>query len=106
MNGAKPAKVVLIERSLNCFVCGLFGLLPVFGVPVAIRALNQAWLVNRDSSGMWNPARRYLVWGVVCALVGLLLLALLISGVALAVYFSDVSGNQSFLGHVKLFGIL
>ena len=38
-------KVEMIEHSLSCFQLGLFGLLPVIGIPMAVRALvcTTAW---------------------------------------------------------------
>ena len=88
MNPEKPAKVVMIERSLNCLACGLVGLIPVLGLPLAIRALQQSWRVKRDGAGMWNPAERYLQSGAMCARIGLGVSLILVGFVAVILAFN------------------
>jgi len=86
MNSATPAvKIEMIERSVRCFVLGLLGLLPVIGVPLAMMAESQYTRVRQIRDGHWNPAHHYLYWGVVCARLGLVLLALELTAAA-AVY--------------------
>jgi len=80
-----PTRVQTIERSLCCFVCGLFGLLPVIGLPFAVRAIADYYRVKRWQTPAWNPARSYLVWGVVCADAGLLLTLGLVLGIVCTV---------------------
>lgn len=63
-------KVDAIQCSLRCFVTGLFGLLPVLGIPFAVLALASYFKVRRGFRGQWNPAQRYLRWGVATALCG------------------------------------
>jgi hypothetical protein len=69
-------KIEMIERSLRCFVCGLLGLLPVIGIPIAVHALVQHMRVKRGQGAMWNPAYRYCFWGALCAEMGLALFVL------------------------------
>jgi len=64
-------KVEMIERSMSCFRWGLLGLLPVIGIPMAVRALLHYHRVKSGPAGVWNPARRYLRWGGICARLGL-----------------------------------
>lgn len=63
-------KVDAIQCSLRCFVTGLFGLLPVLGLPFAIVALANYFKLRRGCRGQWNPAQRYVKWGVATALCG------------------------------------
>jgi hypothetical protein len=63
-------KVDAIQCSLRCFTVGLFGLLPLLGIPFAIVALANYFKVRRGFAGQWNPAQRYLRWGITCALGG------------------------------------
>lgn len=66
-------KVEAIERSLRCFTMGLIGLLPVLGVPFALLALDNYSRVKRNLGLEWNPAQRYLTWGLATAVSGLFL---------------------------------
>jgi hypothetical protein len=70
---ARPplTKIEMIERSMRCLVLGLFGLLPVVGIPMALLALRESRRVKFGQGAMWNPANRYRVWGCVCARLGL-----------------------------------
>jgi len=60
----------LIDRSLRCFVLGLWSLLPIIGLPIAVLALMQNWRLHRRARGMWNPAERFLWWSWICATLG------------------------------------
>jgi hypothetical protein len=64
-------KVEMIERSMSCFYWGLLGLLPLIGLPMAIRALLHYHRVKSSQAGVWNPAQRYLRWGGTCARLGI-----------------------------------
>lgn len=78
MNSAAPFdKIDVIQRSLRCFVCGLIALIPVVGMPFAVVAIGDFLRVNWDKGVIWNPAKRYLQTGLVCAVAGLLLETLL-----------------------------
>ena len=68
---APLTKVEMIERSMRCFQLGLLGLLPVIGIPMAVRALRLHYRVKHSQTGEWNPAQRYLRWGGICARLGL-----------------------------------
>jgi hypothetical protein len=70
---ARPplTKIEMIERSMRCFVLGLFGLLPVIGIPMALMALRESSRVKFGQGAMWNPANRYRVWGGFCAGIAL-----------------------------------
>lgn len=63
-------KIELIERSMRAFYFGLPGLLPVLGTPFAIIALVINARLKRRAGAQWNPAQRYLFWGMVCARIG------------------------------------
>lgn len=90
MNPNKPFKVVVIERSLRCFWCGILGLLPLIGLPFAIRSLQQGWRVKRDSAGMWNPAQRYVYWGLVAVRISLAVSLIIVGSITLIVFYSSI----------------
>ena len=63
-------RILAIERSLRCFTLGWCSLLPPFGVillPIALVTFQQ---VRIDMIGEWNPAGRYLNWGMILACIG------------------------------------
>jgi hypothetical protein len=77
-------KIEMIERSMKCFDLGLFGLLPVIGIPMAVMSLVHYRRVKLGRGAMWNPAERYLFWGSQCALVGLLPILIIVVFAAVA----------------------
>lgn len=90
MRSDKPIKIVIIERSLSCFRCGVVGLIPLIGLPLAIRSFQQGWRVKRDSAGIWNPAQRYLKWGLVTARIGLAVSLIIVMSIVLLVCYSSI----------------
>ena len=70
MNASADAKIKMLNSSLQCFVCGMLGLLPVIGLPFAIAALVLSGKVRAQQRKNWNAAKSYQVWGVICAAVG------------------------------------
>jgi len=78
-------KIEMIERSMRCFTLGLFGLIPVIGIPMAVLALVQYRRVRQGRGAMWNPANLYLFWGSQCATVALgltLIIAFVLGAIA------------------------
>ena len=74
MKSRKPAtRAHLIERSLRCFRCAMLGLIPVLGIPFAVRAWVEYARLRRPPAGLWNPAARYLGWSTALASAGILL---------------------------------
>jgi hypothetical protein len=65
-----PLRVEIIERSLRCFILGLFSLLPVIGLPLAAVVLVENWRIKSRAGAAWNPAGRYLHWACRCACWG------------------------------------
>jgi len=63
-------KIELIERSLRAFFFGVPGILPFVGTPFAIVAMMNNSRIKRRIGTQWNPAHRYLFWGMVCARIG------------------------------------
>ncbi len=87
MNARQPlTKIELIQGSIRCFVLGLIGLVPLFGIPAAIWAVCQYHRVKRRQGDQWNPAQRYLIWGQVCAFLGVTLLLLLVAFVVVPIF--------------------
>lgn len=69
-NAASSAKIRMLKSSLQCFVFGLLGLLPVIGLPFAIAALWISGQVRAREKLFWNAAKPYRTWGVACAALG------------------------------------
>ena len=72
MNAA-AAKIQMLKSSMQCFVFGLLGLLPVIGLPFALAALWISGRVRMKERQLWNAARPYRIWGVICAAAGTIL---------------------------------
>jgi ABC-type phosphate transport system permease subunit len=70
-------KVEIIQSSLRCFTHGLIGLLPGLGIPFAAVAIANFFRVKARVGAQWNPAQRYLVWGLATALAGTFLTVVL-----------------------------
>ena len=73
MNTDADAKIQMLKNSLRCFVYGLLGMLPVIGLPFALAALWISGRVRAKEKQLWNAARPYRIWGVVCAAFGTVL---------------------------------
>ena len=82
MSDIADAKIRMLDRSLQCFACGVLGWLPGIGLPFAVMALVISGQVSASEKQFWNAARPYRIWGVVCAALGtifwLLIAALLL----------------------------
>lgn len=63
-------KIELIERSLRVCFFGIPGIVPFLGTPFAIVAMVNNSRIKRRAGTQWNPAHRYLFWGMVCARIG------------------------------------
>ena len=63
-------RIEVIERSLRCFVCGCFGLIPVLGFPLAVLTAIHFQKARLAAAADWNPANAYLHWGMALAAVG------------------------------------
>ena len=72
MNDRDSDKIQMLKSSMRCFIYGLLGLLPVFGLPFALAALFISGRVRVKEKLFWNAARPYRLWGVVCAAIGLI----------------------------------
>ena len=70
MNTDASAKIKMLNSSMQCFVFGLLGLIPVIGLPFAIAALWISGRVRVKEKQMWNAARPYRIRGVFYAAVG------------------------------------
>ena len=70
MNADTSAKIKMLNSSMRCLVFGLLGLIPLIGLPFALSALWISGRVRVKEKQMWNAARSYRTWGVVCAAGG------------------------------------
>ena len=91
MNTEVESRIRMLQRSLQCFVCGLLGLLPVIGVPFAFAALVLSGQVRAAQQERWNAARPYWLCGLVSAIAGILFWSAVLS---LILYHRFRSGNQ------------
>ena len=86
-------KIQILEGSLRCYALGWLSLLPVFGVPLGIGAVAvfwRTWPISRDEQ---NPARRYLIGGLVLALGGLLVSGGLLLAMSLYLVSNYIGGE-------------
>ena len=75
MNTNASAKIQMLKSSMRCFVFGLLGLIPLIGLPFALAALWISGRVRVREKQFWNAARPYRIWGVICAAIGTILWA-------------------------------
>ena len=87
------AKIEQMERSLQCFVCGWLSLLPLLGLPFGIGAVALYTRVRLRAAGEPNPARRYLRWGLILGLLGVVISALLAFWINLRLYHAYLEGR-------------
>jgi hypothetical protein len=66
-------KVLAIRFALRCFTCGLLSLVPVIGIAFALLAVSFYTKASNHAPEDWHVARRYAVWGMMSAALGLLL---------------------------------
>lgn len=83
----------MAENSIRCFLCGLAGLIPLLGVPCCIIAIVFYARTRRLSQGEWNPARRYLLAGLIFALTGILLSLAANVPIQMALYHAFIEGK-------------
>ena len=99
MNADASAKIKMLNSSMRCFVFGLLGLIPLVGLPFALATLWISGCVRAKEKQLWNAARPYRIWGVVCAAAGTIfwgfILMLIIYS---AVSNSNGSGNHGYGG--------
>ncbi|HTL56668.1 MAG TPA: hypothetical protein VL361_13370 [Candidatus Limnocylindrales bacterium] len=74
-----------IRKSLTAFVCGIFGFLPIIGLIPALYTVSCWRSVSKHYGKQWNPARRYLLGGVLLATIGLLGSALILVAILFAI---------------------
>jgi len=91
MNAA-AAKIKMLNDSMQCFVFGLLGLLPVVGLPFALAALWIGGRVRVSEKQLWNAARPYRIVGIVCAAVGTIFWFFILS---LIIYSAASNSNGS-----------
>ena len=73
MNANTEANIQMLRSSLECFICGLLGLLPLIGFPFAVVALVISGKVRIRQKTFWNAAKPYWIGGIACGSLGILL---------------------------------
>jgi hypothetical protein len=66
-------RIELVRRSLRCFTFGVLGLSPLLGLPVAGLAMGEFVRATRRAGAQWNPASKWLHWGLALACVSVTL---------------------------------
>ena len=82
----------IIRKSLTVFVCGICGMLPVLGLPVAIYGALLWRRVRVRHKGEWNPASLYLNIGGVLSVLGLLNSCVIVFVVVLTIGYNAFGG--------------
>jgi hypothetical protein len=85
-------RIEITNKSLQCFVLGAIGFVPVLGIPAGIMAVIRFCQVTFRRGDEWNPAQRYLLWGFGLGLLSLLGSALAVLLVGLAVIDAAMNG--------------
>lgn len=80
-------RIQIIEQSLGCFWRGLWSFLPFIGIVPAIGALILHRRTRRLAAGNWNPAARYLKWGLILARLNLTITIVLLGVVVFVATF-------------------
>jgi hypothetical protein len=73
MNNIPAAKIKMMKASIRCLIFGVLSLLPVIGLPFGLAALWISGRVRVKEKQLWNAAKPYRIYGVVCAAVGTVL---------------------------------
>jgi hypothetical protein len=71
MNNDATAKITMLNGSRRCFVFGVISLVPILGLPFAISSLWTAGCVRGLEKRFWNAAKPYRLWGITCAVIGI-----------------------------------
>lgn len=64
-------RILVTKGSVRIFFCGLASLIPLVGFPFALYCAVAAIRLGSRFKGEWNPAARYLRWGMELALLSL-----------------------------------
>jgi hypothetical protein len=94
MNNDAVGKITMMRDSFRCFIYGLLGLLPGFGVPFACVALVISGKVRIHEKQYWNAAKPYRVFGVLAASGGTIFWLLIAIWIAYNAYFNPGGGGD------------
>jgi len=67
-----PERIAAIKLSLQAWVLGIIGFLPIIGLMPGIVALFYYFRIRSRYSGEWNPAAAYLTAGGILAAIGVI----------------------------------
>ena len=70
-------EVKVIERSLQCLVCGWWSLVPLLGIPMLVLAFRHYQFVRITAGPDWNPGEKQLKAGIILAGIGAFISAVL-----------------------------
>jgi hypothetical protein len=93
MNNDAVSKITMMRDSFRCFIYGLLGLLPGFGVPFAGAALVISGKVRVREKKYWNAAKPYRVLGVLAATSGTIFWFLIAISIAYNAYYNSGGGG-------------
>jgi hypothetical protein len=98
MNNDAVGKIAMIRDSFRCFIYGLLGLLPGFGLPFAGAALVISGKVRVREKKYWNAAKPYRVLGVLAASGGTIFWLLIAIWIAYNMYYNPDGGYNGYDG--------
>jgi hypothetical protein len=75
MNDIPAAKIKMMKGSIRCLIFGVLALIPMIGLPFGLAALWISGRIRVTEKQFWNAARPYRIWGVICAAMGTILWA-------------------------------
>jgi hypothetical protein len=82
----------VIRKSLTVFVCGICGMLPLLGLPLAVYGMLVWRRIRVRHKDQWNPASLYLSIGGILALLGLLNSCVIVFVTVLTIGFNAFGG--------------
>ena len=64
------ARILQLTRSMRCFAFGWAALIPFLGLGFSAAGVYLFVKTRADAAGQWNPAAKYLNWGLALSLIG------------------------------------
>jgi hypothetical protein len=82
----------VIRKSLTVFVCGICGMFPLLGLPLAVYGVLLWRRIRARNKDQWNPASLYLNIGGILALLGLVNSCVIVFVTVLTIGFNVYGG--------------
>lgn len=90
MSALSPmVRIEMIQRSIRCFWVGLFSLLPLVGIPLAVLSLADYLRIRRDRGDGWNPGAYFSYSGALLAGFSLFLHIVIVGVISINIYLGN-----------------